>query len=802
MLSVVSASAQGTHEWLVNSDGDDSGGCPQQCTLRAAIEAANASEGGDRIRFARGMTIRPQSWLPALATADIAIDASDLGGGVDQVPQVWLQGAEAGDAAGIEITAARAQVRGLGISGFQRYGVGVVGAGAVDALIEGNWIGLSSDGRRAEPNRLSGVAVVGGAAGARIVGNRIGGNSVTARTGHGIVVGGGGSINAELIENVIGIGIDGSALPNDDGILIVDSGHATVRGNVIGFSAVAGIEVRETRIPIDISSNWVGVQRSGETAANDVGIFLGPGSAAVRVGASAANVIAGNRVGIAVEQGARDAELWNNWIGLVPRGGSMSSTDLPRARVLPNAERGISIIADAANTLVVNNLVAAGNYGIVVANAHTVSLIRNVVAGARNGRTQVGIDVRAGTGVEIGGKRGLGNDICRNDVCGNDICGAEVAVRLAMIEEAQVLRNRIGPDVAERVRFDSDDRMDTGIELGAGVVRTKVQQNQIAGAAGAGIAVTGRNARDNELTQNAYTGNGIDIDLGGDGPTRNDPGDVDSGPHGLLNYPILESHTVIQKGNQLHSTFSGTAQPGAHVQLYVLDGSRMNPFAQTIRPADLNGRWEAVSLELPTGSIRALAISRTRATSEFSPPWEPTRRVKVRSGVSYLVWRGADTSIEQAFAGRFAEALETVWRWDAASQDWQGWAPNVPGAELTRVRHGDVLTVEFRQGVPENFFMPPRGAAGERGAAVWLYEGLNEVSWLAGPVDGVEALTALDRAQPRLLSVVWQWDDRQGRWRVVWPRLSASWTPPRWTADGSVRLWIRASRSELWLQWP
>ena len=125
-------------------------------------------------------------------------------------------------------------------------------------------------------------------------------------------------------------------LPNDDGILIVDSAQATIRGNTIGNSKVAGIELRDTRVPVDIDGNWIGVRRDGEVASNDVGVFLGPGSAVVRVGAGAPNVIAGNRVGIAIEQGAREAEIWRNWLGLVPSGQNMTDADLPTARVVPN----------------------------------------------------------------------------------------------------------------------------------------------------------------------------------------------------------------------------------------------------------------------------------------------------------------------------------------------------------------------------------------------------------------------------------------------------------------------------------
>ncbi|MCY3567192.1 MAG: right-handed parallel beta-helix repeat-containing protein, partial [Chloroflexi bacterium] len=312
VLAALPISAQSTNEWLVTSDGDNGPG-----TLRWAIEGANASSGGDAIRFASGMTIRPISPLPPLDDSGIAILGSDGEPSSDLQPSVWIDGARAGDAAGLELRAASGRVSGLGIVGFERYGIGVIGSDASDAWIEGNWIGLRANNTTG-PNRLSGVAVLAGARGARIEDNRIGGNSVSRRTGHGIVVGGGGSVDAQIIGNLIGIAADGRAAPNDDGILIVDSAQATIRDNTIGHSEVAGIEVRETRHSVSIDGNRIGLRRDGRPAANYVGVFLGPGSSETRVGTIEPNFVSGNRVGIAVEQGAREAEIRSNWIGLAP----------------------------------------------------------------------------------------------------------------------------------------------------------------------------------------------------------------------------------------------------------------------------------------------------------------------------------------------------------------------------------------------------------------------------------------------------------------------------------------------------
>ncbi len=787
----LTASAQPTSEWLVVSDGDLGAG-----TLRGAIEAANESDGDDLIQFASGMTIRPRSPLPELADDGITIDASNGLSSPDVAPRVWLDGSLAGDSAGLELIASQGVVRGLGVFGFARYGIGVIGAAATQALIEGNWIGLTSNGGRSA-NRLSGVAVIGGARGARVIDNRIGGNSVPERTGHGVVVGGGGTVEVVVSGNVIGVAPDGSAAPNDDGILVVDSAQATIENNTIGNSRVAGIELRETRLAMNIDGNRVGLRRDGALASNYVGVFLGPGSALAKIGSRSANVIAGNRVGIAVEQGAREMLIENNWIGLAPQGNSIrpAVSELPQALVRPNRQKGISIIAGAAEIRVRNNFVAAGDLGIIISDPGTtkVSLTRNVIAGSREGPTIAAIDVRSGTEISIGGELGLGNDVC----------GAEFGIRLANTKDPSVDSNAVGASAATRVTFDSDDQMIWGIRLDDGVVRGKVRSNWISDAAQAGISVLGLMSQDNSfiggvssqgsLKENQFSDNGIDIDLGADGRTDNDARDQDSGPNGLLNHPVIVDHIVKQTGSQsFRSTFTGTATPGSRVHIYERAASGERRMTRS-QPADGNGNWEVSISEIPRSPLRALALASAGATSEFSPTFLSAQRVKLGAGVRWFAWTGPSMGIEQAMSPML-RWVETVWVWKSADSEWRGWSPLLPvdangrQGSLERLEPGDVVRMQLSGQPVADFFLP---AGGETVAqpTIDLKRGFNSVTWLGGSVDSLEALAEFDRAQPGLIGSVWQWDGQS--WRLIWPRLKTAWDPGQWAYPV---LWIRAIR--------
>ncbi len=780
--------------WVVTT-ADDPGpdACGEVCSLRAAINAANESAGGGEIRFAivGAAVIAPSAPLPALRGAAITLDArTQPGWSAAAPPPVYLDGRGAGDAAGIVIYGANAAVRGLAIGGFQRYGIGVIGAGARNAALEANWLGMTADGRGAAANRLSGIAVLGGAQDARITGNRIAGNhvgnSTGGRTGHGVVIGGAGVRGVEVAENIIGLDAGGLPLANDDGVLVVDGAQAVVRGNVICASVVAGVEFRDTRAGGAIDGNRIGVTGDGRAVGNDVGVFLGGGVADVSVGAREGNIIAANRVGVAVEQGARAVLLRDNWIGLFPAPDSDAPANaLVDALPAPNGERGISIIAGASQVRVVANLVLAGERGIVIAGERTsqVSLQRNMIGAAVGaavgaaGPAAAGIEAREASDVRIGGDRGLGNAVQ----------GAASAILLAGIAEVEVSYNRIGADFAA-LAFDSVAETGAGIALVEGARAARISENRIGGVAEAAVELRGAETRDNLITRNVFG------DVGGAAIAI---GAAVSAPAP----PTLLSYAVERRSpTQLRSTIRGRGEPGTAVEVYLLGSEAIGYLARGQVGDD--GMFEAASLLLPQGEIRAVAIGRrgTGQTSEFSASMStPDRQTLDRltsaaGGLQWIAIEGAERPVDEALAS-LGVSLESAWRWELGARRWLAWSPHAPAAlsTLRTVRGGDVLAIRLAAGAPGEYISGESAGGGP--AAVALRAGQNLVSWSGPWVAAVAALERLDAAQPGLLSVVEQWDGR--RWQVIWPRLSTAWDPGRW---GAPALRVRATRDALWVQ--
>jgi hypothetical protein len=147
-----------------------------QCTLRAAIQQANATAGADAINFAipgtgiKTVVVNSQGFgaLPAI-TEQVTMDGYTQTGaspntkavGNDAALKIVLDGINAGPGRdGLAIDgASNSVIKGLVIHRFSGDGIDVFGTGAVGTRIEGNFIGTDASGTLDKGNGRDAVSV-------------------------------------------------------------------------------------------------------------------------------------------------------------------------------------------------------------------------------------------------------------------------------------------------------------------------------------------------------------------------------------------------------------------------------------------------------------------------------------------------------------------------------------------------------------------------------------------------------------------------------------------------------------------
>ena len=301
-------------EFVVNSAGDENDALPGDglcqtasgdCTLRAALEEANALPGVETITFnipgAGPHLIRPESPLPRITEA-IILDGTTQPGYEGQ-PLIELAGSQAGQqASGLTITASDSTVRGLAIHSFDRSGIHL--SGGQNNQIEANYLGTT--GTVAHGNQI-GILVEGSTLNV-IGGNEPGDGNLISGNEVGVYIYGAGTSENRIAGNLIGTDARGTAvLGNEYGIRIT-----AAAGNLVGGDSPA-----------------------------------------------ARNVIAGNETGIYIQgEGAGGNRTWGNYLGL----------DVTGAVILGNDTVGVYLL-DAPDNQVggpnaAGNHIAGGELGV------------------------------------------------------------------------------------------------------------------------------------------------------------------------------------------------------------------------------------------------------------------------------------------------------------------------------------------------------------------------------------------------------------------------------------------------------
>ncbi|MBO0592129.1 right-handed parallel beta-helix repeat-containing protein [Cellulophaga sp. E16_2] len=271
---------------------------------------------------------------------------------------------------------------------------------------------------------------------------------------------------------------------------------------------------------------------------------------------------------------------------------SASGTDVVIRNVAVYGNNNAGIIIDGGAVTISNSLLgvnalgsAAGNidYGIEIKNGVTI-IDSNYISS----NTDAGIFVDGGTGTTIQNNHFDANGAtgCDDNILLAD--GSGILIRQNLIDNSAAL-GIDGEAISGGVVITENTITNAGQNGGncsgkienAGIrlhgSDSAIANNIIATNAGSGIVISGGTTSGNLISQNSIFANGttadalgIDLDATdslGDGVTLNDSGDGDSGPNGLLNFPIFSNAFV--SGSNL--VIEGWSRPGATIEVFLTD---------------------------------------------------------------------------------------------------------------------------------------------------------------------------------------------------------------------------------------
>lgn len=364
------SAAEAASVWVVNStaDGGDvnvgDGVCASgggACTLRAAIQEANALAGHDAIEFSIGsgvQTINLDSALPIL-TSPVTIDGTTQPG-FSGAPLVVISGG--GSVRGMEIVAGSSTLRGLAIVNFAGDGLELRDGGG--NVLETNYVGMAADGTTAAGNSGSGIVLQGSS------NNRIGGRDRTQRNlisgntgkgnGGGILINGG---SGNIIQgNFIGTDISGMLDRGNQGRGIALNGSTNNviggpdpgAGNLISGNRASGVRLLGGSHGNVVQGNYLGANRTlTGFIANDRGVQIRGSNENQVLG----NVITGHVYdGVLIWEGSSNNLVHANQIGYNGQGPIGDPTEA--------AFTGVLVITGVGNKVLSNLIFGSGSIGI------------------------------------------------------------------------------------------------------------------------------------------------------------------------------------------------------------------------------------------------------------------------------------------------------------------------------------------------------------------------------------------------------------------------------------------------------
>jgi len=510
------------------------------------------------------------------------------------------------------------------ISGNLGGGVTVGIAPPINAnRVEGNYVGINAAGTAAVSAGVgAGIQVGFGATNTAIVAN------VTSGLQLGMFVGSTGTTGTVITGNFIGTNPTGtSAIANTSGVFVsLGPTNTTIGGttpaerNIISGNTSTGVQMSGSATGVQVIGNYIGVNASGTASIkNGTGVRISGSSGNIVGGAAAgsANIISGNGTGVLLQG---DSNIIS---------GNLIGTDVTGNVAIANTSGGVSIIVASTN-LVTGNVISGNANGIGVngtGNVITGNRIGvNAAGSAALGNTALGISVSSATNTLIGGT----TPAARNVISANGSAG----VLLSGTSAGTVIQgNAIGTDLAGTANL--GNKQDgiavipnaSGVLIGGAVAGAG---NVISFNGGSGVFVSGPPTPPPDkvtISRNSISSNTrLGIDFGFGNPVLNDPGDADTGPNNLQNYPVLTSATLGSGTTTVTGTLNSTPSSTFTIELFdnlSCDSSGSGEGAtfvtSTIVTTDASGN-ASFSLVLPLAMtvVTATATDAAGNTSEFS----------------------------------------------------------------------------------------------------------------------------------------------------------------------------------------
>ena len=607
------------------SDGD--------CSLRSAVETAQAQAGHDDIGFNAGLfdggnstpsTIDVGSSI--LIQSDVSINGGDCNPGAGAKPCVGLN-STGGSIALYTFTSDPVSISGLAIWGTE--GAAVTSQSVQAATVKGSWFGVHLDGVTVEANE-NGISF-NGADGGTIGGTTVAERNVFAasasyaigiansddNTVQGNQIGvfpGGASVPVE--DNGYGMDIFGTSSDNTIGGPAANAGQCDGGCNLIVNQASDGVRFNG---PMGYGSgnvfrgNFIGLGADGVTDQGNGGrgISLGDSAATVIGGdlATERNYIAGNG-GEAIfgvgSTGADNLVVQNNYLGLSADGET----------AIPNAET-----ASGSNLLMFGdgNQALGNRFGGGGARIPSGTIFNDNVIGVGPGGENVGVTL-AEPGLQISGS----STTVSGNTIGNMTATGQPAVYLEGGASSNILTgNFIGttstgvaaPNVAEGILLGGANALTGNVIGGSDPSDANYVSNSGTDAIAQDQAGNGNRYEGNFGKNNGSAAGDLFIDLGSDG-FQNPPHPTNAVNDGI------QPPAPVTIGAISASGAAGSVRSGAEVAVYATytgRGDVRKPLGYTT--ATLDGSW---SLGFPPQVAgQCIAVQQTDAggnSSELSTP--------------------------------------------------------------------------------------------------------------------------------------------------------------------------------------